>query len=48
MEVKVIVLFESVTGGENKARYSIIGMRPDLVWESRWVDVKLQKTYRTQ
>ena len=27
-------LLESVTGGENKARYSIIGMRPDLVWES--------------
>ena len=23
-----------MTGGENKARYSIIGMRPDLVWES--------------
>ena len=28
-------LLESVTGGENKARYSIIGMRPDLVWESK-------------
>ena len=27
-------LFESVTGGENKASYSIIVMRPDLVWES--------------
>ena len=27
-------LLESVTGGENKARYSIIGMKPDLVWES--------------
>ena len=25
-------LLESVTGGENKARYSIIGMKPDLVW----------------
>ncbi|MFL2793705.1 MAG: anthranilate synthase component I [Paracoccaceae bacterium] len=27
-------LLESVTGGENKARYSIIGMKPDLIWES--------------
>ncbi len=27
-------LLESVTGGENKARYSIIGLKPDLVWES--------------
>ncbi len=27
-------LLESVTGGENKARYSIIGLRPDLIWES--------------
>ena len=26
-------LLESVTGGENKARYSIIGMKPDLIWE---------------
>ena len=28
-------LLESVTGGENKARYSIIGMKPDLIWESK-------------
>ncbi len=28
-------LLESVTGGENKARYSIIGLEPDLVWESK-------------
>ncbi len=28
-------LLESVTGGENKARYSIIGLKPDLVWESK-------------
>ena len=27
-------LLESVTGGENKARYSIIGLKPDLIWES--------------
>ena len=34
-------LFESVTGGENKARYSIIGMRPDLVWESKMGGCKI-------
>ena len=28
-------LLESVTGGENKARYSIIGLKPDLLWESK-------------
>ena len=28
-------LLESVTGGENKARYSIIGLNPDLIWESK-------------
>ena len=28
-------LLESVTGGENKARYSIIGLKPDLIWESK-------------
>ena len=27
-------LLESVTGGENKARYSIIGLKPDLVWDA--------------
>ena len=26
-------LLESVTGGEIKGRYSVIGMDPDLVWE---------------
>ncbi len=34
-------LFESVTGGENKARYSIIGMKPDLVWESKMGGCKI-------
>ena len=26
-------LLESVTGGEIRGRYSIIGMKPDLIWE---------------
>ncbi|WOI56790.1 anthranilate synthase component I [Palleronia sp. LCG004] len=28
-------ILESVTGGEVRGRYSIIGMKPDLVWECR-------------
>ena len=28
-------VLESVTGGEVRGRYSIIGMRPDLIWECR-------------
>jgi len=28
-------LFESVQGGESRGRYSIIGLKPDLIWRSR-------------
>ena len=28
-------VLESVTGGEVRGRYSIIGMKPDLVWRCR-------------
>ena len=28
-------LLESVTGGEVRGRYSIVGMKPDLVWDCR-------------
>ncbi|MDO5528398.1 MAG: anthranilate synthase component I, partial [Paracoccus sp. (in: a-proteobacteria)] len=28
-------VLESVTGGEVRGRYSIIGMKPDLIWECR-------------
>ena len=27
-------VLESVTGGEIRGRYSIIGMKPDLIWRS--------------
>ena len=26
-------MLESVTGGETRGRYSIIGMKPDLIWQ---------------
>lgn len=28
-------MLESVTGGEVRGRYSIVGMKPDLIWECR-------------
>ena len=28
-------LLESVQGGENRGRYSIIGLKPDLIWRCR-------------
>src|ERR1700749_466700 len=28
-------LFESVQGGEERGRYSIIGLKPDLIWRCR-------------
>ncbi len=30
---KTAFMLESVTGGEVRGRYSIIGMNPDLIWE---------------
>ena len=38
-------LLESVTGGENKARYSVIGMKPDLVWESTGSNCKISENF---
>ncbi|MDN3712139.1 hypothetical protein QWZ10_10630 [Paracoccus cavernae] len=28
-------MLESVTGGEVRGRYSVVGMKPDLIWECR-------------
>ncbi len=39
-------LLESVTGGEVRGRYSVIGMRPDLVWECRGQNVRLNRQAR--
>ena len=39
-------LLESVTGGENKARYSIIGMKPDLIWESIGSNCKIAENLK--
>ncbi len=39
-------LLESVTGGEVRGRYSIIGMKPDLIWECRDGDVRINRSAR--
>lgn len=36
-------ILESVTGGEVKGRYSIIGMNPDLIWECRGTKTRINR-----
>jgi anthranilate synthase component I len=39
-------ILESVTGGEVRGRYSIIGMKPDLVWECRGTASRINREAR--
>ena len=39
-------ILESVTGGEVRGRYSIIGMKPDLVWECRGKSARINRNAR--
>jgi anthranilate synthase component 1 len=39
-------VLESVTGGEVRGRYSIIGMKPDLIWRCRGVQSELNRSAR--
>ena len=39
-------ILESVTGGEVRGRYSIIGMKPDLVWECHGTDARINRAAR--
>ncbi|MFT5067389.1 MAG: anthranilate synthase component 1 [Reinekea sp.] len=39
-------MLESVTGGEIRGRYSIIGMNPDLIWECRGTTSRLNRDAR--
>ncbi|ARO14220.1 anthranilate synthase component I [Ketogulonicigenium robustum] len=39
-------MLESVTGGEVRGRYSIIGMNPDLVWECRGTSSRVNRAAR--
>ncbi len=39
-------LLESVTGGEVRGRYSIIGLKPDLIWECNGAQARLNREAR--
>ena len=39
-------MLESVTGGEVRGRYSIIGMNPDLIWDCRGTTARLNRQAR--
>ncbi len=39
-------LLESVTGGEVRGRYSIMGMKPDLIWECHGTAARLNRSAR--
>ncbi len=39
-------ILESVTGGEVRGRYSIVGMKPDLVWDCRGTASRLNRSAR--
>ncbi len=39
-------MLESVTGGEVRGRYSIIGMKPDLIWECRGTRARINRQAR--
>ena len=39
-------MLESVTGGEVRGRYSIIGMKPDLIWQCHGTKARINRTAR--
>ena len=39
-------MLESVTGGEVRGRYSIVGMKPDLIWECRGDTARINRQAR--
>ncbi len=39
-------MLESVTGGEVRGRYSIIGMKPDLIWQCRGAQARINRQAR--
>jgi anthranilate synthase component 1 len=40
-------LFESVQGGESRGRYSIIGLKPDLIWRCREGNAEINRNARS-
>ncbi len=40
-------LFESVQGGESRGRYSIVGLKPDLIWRCRGGQAEINRNERS-
>jgi peptidyl-prolyl cis-trans isomerase D len=43
---KMSFMLESVTGGEVRGRYSVVGMKPDLIWECRGTASRINRKAR--
>jgi anthranilate synthase component 1 len=39
-------MLESVTGGEVRGRYSVVGMKPDVIWAARGEESRINRTAR--
>jgi len=39
-------MLESVTGGEVRGRYSVVGLKPDVIWECRGTDSRINRQAR--
>ena len=39
-------MLESVTGGEVRGRYSMVGMKPDVIWECRGTQARINRQAR--
>ena len=39
-------MLESVTGGEVRGRYSVVGMKPDLIWDCRGTESRINRQAR--
>lgn len=39
-------MLESVTGGEIRGRYSVVGMKPDLIWQCHGQDSRINREAR--
>jgi len=39
-------MLESVTGGENRGRYTVIGMKPDLIWQCHGDEARINRQAR--
>ncbi|MCB2140193.1 MAG: anthranilate synthase component I, partial [Rhodobacteraceae bacterium] len=39
-------MLESVTGGEVRGRYSVVGLKPDVIWDCRGTESRINRQAR--